>query len=72
MYGQRSHGCRVRRQVDSAGGARFIAGLSGDISHARHVRCLRMMRSSLSVNSLNEESVIESAGYNDGVPVAVG
>ena len=31
-----------------------------------------MMRSSLSVNSLNEESVIESAGYDDGVPVAVG
>ena len=31
-----------------------------------------MMRSSLSVNSLNEKGVVESAGYNDGVPVAVG
>ena len=31
-----------------------------------------MMRSSLLVNSLNEKSVVESAGHNDGVPVAVG
>jgi hypothetical protein len=31
-----------------------------------------MMRSSLLLNSLNEKSVIESGGHNDGVPVAVG
>jgi len=72
MYGQRSDGCRVGRQVDSARGARLVARLSGDISHARHVRCLRIMRSSPLVNSLNEKGVVESAGYNDGVPVAVG
>ena len=30
------------------------------------------MRSSPLANSLNEKGVVESAGYNDGVPVAVG
>jgi hypothetical protein len=30
------------------------------------------MQASLSENSLNEKSVVESAGHNDGVPVAVG
>ena len=67
--GQRASGCRVGRQVDSAG-VPFVAGLSGDVSHTRHVRCLPDDAvKGLLVDSLNEGHVVESAGHNDGVPV---